>query len=383
MKKNNIKCGLLILIIGVVIFVVTLKLYWLLLLVLFFVGIFYSLFRIINSITNEVIKRVFRFILIVFAIFTSTITFRIFLLDLYKIPSDSMKDTLSKGDVIILNKLAYGPRLPSSISEIPWINMWFPPKEVKSKDMSNINCNNIRFHGTTNIKQGDIVVFNTLSWKKNDFVFKETLVKRCVGLAGDKIEIINGEIYTNNIQYNNPKEVKNNWLVWVNNKDFFLHQLDSLSLRAELLNILPSDRKFVLNSSYIDISIIKKFNSVDSIKIEIENKNRTDWLLGKKYAPNFSLDNMGPFKIPQKNMEIELNNFNYSIYENILNLYEKINFKKNNGKFYLNNEEVSNYIFKNDYYFMMGDNRKQSYDSRMYGFIPIENIIGKISSVVH
>ncbi len=383
MKKNNIKYGLLILSLGIVIFVVILKLYWLLLLVLFFVGIFYSLFRIINSITNQVIKISFSFILIVFAIFTCTITFRLFLLDLYKIPSESMKDTLSKGDVIILNKLAYGPRLPSSISEIPWVNIWFPQKKVKRKDMPNVNYNNIRFNGTTNIKQGDIVVFNAVLSKKNGFVFKETLVKRCVGLAGDKIEIINGEIYTNNIQYNNPKEVKKNWLVWVNNKDYFLYQLDSLSLRAELLNRSPSNKKLILNSSCKDMSIIKKLNSVDSIKVDIQKKNRTKWSLKNKHPLNFSLDNMGAFKIPKKNMEIELNNFNYSVYKNILNLYEKVNLKMNNGKFYLNQKEVSKYIFKNDYYFMMGDNRKQSRDSRMYGCIPMENIIGRVSGVVH
>jgi len=383
-KKSSINKKHVVLVLSIILMLlaIMLKLFWLVIFVIVFIGVFYLVFKGINGIKNKVIKSGFRSILFVLIIFISTISFRLFVLDLYKIPSDSMKDTLSKGDVILLNKLVYGPKLPSSLSEIPWLNIWFTQKEMSKQDIINNKRNNIRLQGFRKIKKGDIVVFNAFLWKKGKYI-KETLVKRCVGLAGDEIKIKNGEVYVNDKHFNSSKKIKNEYKVWVNNKQLFLYQLDSLKLKAELLREDKSNQLLMLNSSFNDIYKIKEIKTVDSVKIRIEEKEKTKWLLSKKINPNITLDNMGPFKIPKRGLEIQLNEHTYAIYKKVINVYEKVLIKYNKKGFFLNGKKITNYIFKNDYYFMMGDNRKQSFDSRMYGFISKKNIIGKVSGVIN
>lgn len=358
------------------------KLLWLVILVLIFIGAFYLFSILINFIQKGIVKRILRFVLVVFIIFISTITFRLFVLDLYKIPSNSMQDTISKGNVILLNKLAYGSRLPSSLSDVPWLNVWFSSKKVDIQTIVNNKHDDIRLNGYGEINQGDIIVFNSMLWKNKKYI-KETLIKRCVGISGDELRIVNGKVYTNDIQYLPPKEIKNHYNIWTNDKTFLLIQLDSLYPNVELLKNISDNQMLVINSSLKNISEIEILKTVDSVKVIIEEKKRTKWLLGKKFNSSITLDNIGPFKIPKKKLKIKLNEYNYSIYKKTISLYEKVSIKKNKGDFFINNKKTSTYTFKNDYYFMMGDNRKESFDSRMYGFIPKKNIIGKLLVIAY
>ena len=144
-----------------------------------------------NYIKNNLLRTYYKnFFLILMIIFIGT-SIRLFVFDFYLIPSSSMKNTLLPKDVILINKLKYGPRLPRSPFDIPIVNIGYYLNENAKKRIKEYWWPYKRLSGTTNIKQGDVIVFNAL-WDK-DFI----LVKRCVAIAGDTLQIKNGIVYIN------------------------------------------------------------------------------------------------------------------------------------------------------------------------------------------
>lgn len=354
------------------------RLYWLVVSVVVFVIFFFYCNKIIKRYTVGFTKSLLSFVNSIIIIFTTCILLRTFVVDFYKVPSDSMRDTLEVGDIIVLNKLVYGPKLPNNISEVPWFNQWYSKKQFKA---STQGIKAIRLNGLGKLKQGDIIVFHLFSRKKEGVLEKETLVKRCVAIAGELIEIKAGQVITNRIPYKDPETVRNTYQVFTKNKSEFKAIHDNLSdnttseiVRSTTVGMLK------LNASKADILKIAQLHMVDSIKIDIIKSRESKWLLGIKNNPNFTLDNLGPFRVPKRGMKIELNSENYNLYRKALNLYEGAAIKHKNGKFFQNEIEIHNYTFKNNYAFIMGDNRKKSIDSRIYGFIPQRNIIGKVIS---
>jgi len=285
-----------------------------------------------------------------------------------------MENTLFPEDIILVDKLKYGARLPRSPFEIPWVNLVFYFNDNAKKRIKGNRWTYKRISGLEKIKQGDVFVFNSVSNKYN------ILVKRCVALAGDTLNIKNGRIYTNNKLFTSSNSEKNNYKFIVTNKKKLYNVINSLDLK----NYISIDNKIKLgeaNLSKFELEQLKKASCIDSIKIQIDTFNINKKLFCN--SPNkWTLDNMGPFVIPKNGMKIDLNPETFLLYQSVIKNSENYTIKEVEGVYYINNYKVNTYTFKQNYYFMLGDNRKYSLDSRFWGFLPESNIIGKVQCIL-
>lgn len=302
------------------------------------------------------------------------ISIKLCVLDIFKIPSSSMESILFTDDIILVNKLKYGPRLPRSPFEIPWIKIALYFNDGARKRIKDDWWNYKRLSGITTIKQGDIFVFNS-TWNK-DYI----LVKRCVALPGDTLKIKNAEIYTNNKLFDSPDSEKNDYKFRIKNKIVLSRIMDSLALNSIVINNW-NDKIIKVNLSKSELNFLRKFNCINSVKIQIDT-----FVEGKTFVKTpkikWTFDNMGPFVVPKKGMQIKLNKEMYSLYEKAINSSENCKITELNDTYFVNNKKATTYKFKQDYYFMMGDNRKETLDSRAWGFVPESNIIGKVQCVL-
>lgn len=342
--------------------------------IIVFIFIYRNGFYLINKIKNNILRYVVNTSFLLLIILTIIISIKLFAFDIYKIHSVSMENTLFPEDIILVDKLKYGAKLPRSPFEIPWVNLVFYFNDNAKKRIKENWWSYKRLNGIEKVKQGDVFVFNSVS-NKNDI-----LVKRCVAVAGDTLNIKNAKIYTNNKLYSSLDFEKNNYKFKITNKKKIHDIIDSLSLK----NYISIDNKIKFgkaNLSKFEFEQLKKMNCIDSITIQIDTFNINKKLFCNLFK-KWTLDNMGPFVVPKKGMKIDLNQETYSLYRDVI-IYENNLLKEIDSVYYINNSKINTYTFKQDYYFMLGDNRKFSIDSRFWGFIPESNIIGKIQCVLY
>jgi signal peptidase I len=228
----------------------------------------------------------------------------------------------------------------------------------------------------TSTKQGDVVVFNSL-WEK-DFV----LVKRCVAISGDTLQIENGIVYINGKDFKIKTEKHKYKFEILNDKKTFRKTLNGQGLSH--VNFMKSGSEHILKAklSQNEVDVIKNLKSVKNFQLVLDTFKPKQKLLVKLPNKKWTYDNMGLFVIPEKGLKIDLNHENYLLYEKTINKFENTNLKHVDGAFYIQGKIVKTYTFKKNYYFMMGDNRKATADSRAWGFLPEENIIGKVQCVL-
>lgn len=318
------------------------------------------------------IKYIFQFLFVI----TSIVFLKLFVVDIYKIPSSSMENLLYPNDVVVVNKLKYGPKLPRSPFEIPLVNLVFYFDEDALTRIKKNWWEYSRWNGTTTVEQGDVFVFNS-NWDIN-FI----MVKRCIGLPGDTIKIKQGKVYRNALVYNAPKTVKNSYKFKIIDKKALYEIMDSLSIDCQIKNdsIFPNWAN--ANFSMQELQLLQKMESIDSIKKSITPYNISQKELLRTSTSKWTLDNMGPVIIPKKGMIISLNPDTFMLYKKVINQSEKSGVKEINEKYYIKGKLVTQYRFKQNYYFMIGDNRKETSDSRCWGFLPETNIIGKVQCVL-
>ncbi|NJX16640.1 signal peptidase I [Tamlana crocina] len=331
--------------------------------------------KFLTLIKNSYCKKVLKFILSIFFLVLVISSFKTFVFGVFRIPSSSMEDTLFPKDVIIVNKLKYGPRLPRSPFDILFINIPYYYNENARKRFNEYWWPYKRFSGTTAIKKGDVIVFNSLLRK--DFI----LVKRCVAIAGDTLHIKNGIVY-NNGKIFKVEAAKYRYKFKVKYKTAFDKAIDSLNLGHIRFSIIRKNNFLKARLSKDEVERIKNLESIENFQISLDPFRPKRKFLAKLPNKNWTFDSMGPFVIPKKGLKIDLNYENYLLYKQTINKFEKGNLKHNEGKFYVNGKTATTYTFKKNYYFMMGDNRKASSDSRVWGFLPEENIIGKVQCVL-
>jgi signal peptidase I len=233
-----------------------------------------------------------------------------------------MEETLLNGDYIFVDKTRYGALLPRSPYEIPWFNVIYHYYlETFNKSLLN-EWPSYRFVGWDKIKSCDIVVFRHLEKKETYYI------KRVIGLPGDTLEIIEGKIIING-SIPSSLETKNIAEQLVT-PEYFIRNNDSP------INLFPGKNEF-----------------------------------------NWAIDNFGPLVMPARGYPIELNDDNVLRYKQTIEQFEKVRIEKVGDQFFLDSVPEQYYTFKNNYYFMLGDNRYHSNDSRYWGFVPKENIIGK------
>jgi signal peptidase I len=313
--------------------------------------------------------------LYVLAIILFSIGIRIFVIEIFAIPSDSMKDTLVSGDIILMNKLAYGPKMPGSPFEIPWVNIvFYLNKECRSK-IDSLWWEYKRLHGFSKIRHSEVIVF--ISPKNSE----EILIKRCMGLPGDTILISDEKVYANHKEIPEEGTVKLRSRILFNNYALANTLFDSSGLE-EYNNKSVLKNYFSTSINNNQRQILLTYDCIDSIVIE---KNRPDSAYNTfPHSSHFRwpIDDFGPLLIPAKGMTIKLNEENYEIYNDIIRHFEMMEISTSGGEYFLKGVKASSFTFKNNYYFMLGDNRHDSNDSRYWGFVPENYIIGKAVLVI-
>lgn len=294
---------------------------------------------------------------------------RIFVIEPFYIPSASMENALLEGDYILVNKVTCGSRFPITPLSIPMVDKkWY-------SDF--IQLSGFRVFGEPEINRNDVIVFNYPVEENFPIDHKTKFVKRCIALPGDQISIKNGKISINDSVKENNESLQQNYLLELKKqyalvdlkKMFDIKNIQALSYNSSLFLISINEKQF---------QQIKKGNLIKSIKKYEDKKELWDeTIFPSSEFHHWNANNFGPLYIPKKGAEIELDEHTLPFYKKLITEYENNKLEVINQEIYINGEKTKNYKVKMNYYFVMGDNRDNSMDSRYWGFLPENHIIGK------
>ncbi len=346
---------------------------------------------------------------IIFAVVAASII-RIFMVEAYTIPTSSMEKSLLVGDFLFVSKMSYGPKLPNTPLAFPFVHHTMPLSQYTKSYVEWIKWPFYRFPGLTTIKHGDVVVFNypdgdTVALKQqnqsyyglvrqlgrervwNDkFNFgdivarpvdkRENYIKRCIGLPGDTLQIIDEVVQINGKPLDFPELSQFIYQVKTDGNPINRRILGKLDVTEEVQMTESGDQ--VLTLTQESVASLKKMPNVLSVDKIIQPKGFWQpYIFPFDSAYAWNVDNFGPLYIPKAGATVKLTLANLPLYSRIINAYELNSLAVENGKIFINGKEATSYTFKLDYYWMMGDNRHNSADSRFWGFVPVDHIVGK------
>ena len=305
--------------------------------------------------------------------FLCVLIIRTFFFEISPVSSPSMEQNLLTGDFMFINKLSYGPRLPRTVLSIPFVN-----QKLYS---TLISLPYFRLFGSPGVERNDVVVFNYPQEDGYPVDHRTYFVKRCLAVSGDSFAIRNGLAYVNNQLSDNEETLQYNYHMKADKllDSAFMHQYH-LNEGGKISD--NNDYSFTLTKILYDTLKSKTF--IISIEKNTEKKEMWDeFVFPFNSHYKWNVDNYGPLKIPAKGDTIHLDSLNLCIYERIISVYEGNQLKLKNDSIYINQISTSVYIIKQNYYFMMGDNRHNSQDSRHWGFVPEDHIIGKATRIIY
>lgn len=376
---------------------------------------------------------------LLFALFAAYFI-RTFVFEIYTIPTSSMEGTLKVGDFLVVSKFTYGSRIPNTPISFPLVHHSFPNSIPilggKKSYLEWIKLPYQRLPALQKVKRNDMVVFNfpandtttkeydsaypyydmirdaeekgianPREYIKNKFTVinrpvdkRENYIKRCVGIHGDSLEIKNGILYINGdvayegdfVQYTykltaNKKVITttgtdlNGQAQYKLNKDFE----NKLFADGEVeFDYIGSESIILIYTNKTRAQKLSEISDILELEMYIHNDD-SEFADKKRMYPNTDLafrnnvDNFGPILIPYKGLTIKLNKENFLMYERCIRVYEGNTLEIKSGSAYLNGEKAEEYTFKMDYFWMMGDNRHRSQDSRYWGFVPEDHVVGK------
>ncbi len=354
------------------------EIYWLIIPFLLFVGTIHIVFQMRSSKHNRKLRwgaNILELMLIIATIIMITV----FILEIFLIPSSSMENTLFPGDLILVNKLDYGPKLPQSPFQIPGINLLlsFIYQDGESTEMNGWKYK--RLKGYSEVTRNDVVVFRHPS---SDHI-NMFMIKRCMALPGDTIIIERGKVKINKECLSETMHQKKIYTLNQNAPSKLFTLIDSLNIRVmNQIEYIKYQEPFLFQMSSIEKENLINKNDTNLIEINVNSNDQENWVYPKKKEFAWTIDDYGPLVLPYKGMTIQLNQKKFITYKRTIQRLENSNLQYKQGLFYLDDVPVNSYTFQHDYYFMMGDNRYFSNDSRYWGLVPEMNIVGKAKLVL-
>jgi signal peptidase I len=340
---------------------------------------------------------------IIFAVVAATII-RVFFIEAYTIPSGSMEKSLLIGDFLFVSKVNYGARVPMTPVAFPFAHHTMPITGTKAY-YDGVQWKYRRLPGFQKIKNNDVVVFNfpegdTVALEQQDDNYyqmlmrsgrqavwsnytidhrpvdkRENFIKRCIAIAGDTISMENGLAIVNSKPV--PLEPTGwfSYTVEFKTADVNLSLFQDMGFQTVQL-ALPNTYQF--DGTPAMVAELKKSDYVKSVTENISTKGEYDQQIfpHDKNRP-WNVDNWGKIIVPKKGWTVTLDSVNMPLYERSIRIYEGNKLEKVGNDWVLNGKKATTYTFKMDYYWMMGDNRHQSADSRYWGFVPEDHIVGK------
>jgi len=334
---------------------------------------------------------------ILFAVVAATLI-RWLIMEAYTIPTPSMENSLLVGDFLFVSKFHYGTRTTSTPLQIPLTHqkIWFT--DIPSFSRA-IKLPQYRLPGISHIKREDVVVFNVPPKRLNEGIeyppdLKTNYIKRCVAIPGDSIVIIDAQVIVNGVALANPPEMQFSYLVTSKNQINLLN-LEKMDLtededyhidyrhpdgKVDYAMYITEEKANELKALPYIVSVVKVKRTPHPSDVTMPASN--DYTDGNTSDSSFtfhwSADSFGPLWIPKEGATISINAKTLALYGPTIKLYDHNEDVKIEGsKLLIDGKEVTEYTFKQNYYFMMGDNRHNSLDSRYWGFVPEDHIVGK------
>jgi signal peptidase I len=311
---------------------------------------------------------------VLFAVIAATII-RTFFIEAFTIPTPSMEKTLMVGDFLFVSKVNYGARTPITPLSFPFVHQEMPIIGGKSYSTA-IQLPYYRLPGFSTIAHNDIVVFN-YPMEDDRPIDKQThYIKRCVGLPGDTLQIVDRVVSLNGEKAMQPKKSQYVYDIQTTGSGLSERLLHDLDVTDGGPAYNPGQYRYCLTRE--NAEKLKALPSVASISVMNQPKNEyAEYIYPFNPAITWNMDNFGPLWIPKAGATIQLTPENVSKYKRCITAYEHNTLEEKNGAVYLNGQIATSYTFKMDYFFMMGDNRHNSADSRFWGFVPEDHIVGK------
>lgn len=349
---------------------------------------------------------------IVFAVIAATLI-HVYIFQMYKIPTSSMEKTLLVGDFLCVSKVAYGPRMPNTPVALPLVHNTMPFSAGKKSYSEAIQRPYKRLAGWGNVKRNDIVVFNfpagdTVLLEDQAVTYYDVLrryqsqygdtrgrealarkysvvsrpvdkrehyVKRCVGLPGDTIFIENSQLYVNGERQQDFPGRQYHYRVRTTGTPISRSAIERMGLSNEDV-IYLGEQYYIIALTDANLAQVMAMKNIEEVvKEEFTEPNPDIYPNDPRYP--WTRDNFGPVWIPSKGSTVELTTENLPLFRRAIEIYEGNSLKVEGDVIFINGQQAGSYTFGMDYFFMMGDNRHNSADSRFWGLVPEDHIVGK------